>query len=528
LQSAWEKDAFTRAIRDSERFILQFFDCIQESAMHLYHSALPQSPKNSDIHAKNSDIHNNLHPLLGGGTTVRKGLELDWKAKTRTIVTRLQKVASLKFSTDGSKVAAGGDGGLQVFDTTTGECLATMPAPEKCISVEFSHDASFLLTTYADHGIRLWDVQTGGFIRTCKGHESRIWDCSFSPRGTHFASVDELGHIRVWNIENGDTDHTFKADSSATRIFCKWSSESTLITHSSPSGGTFWHDIPSGTSAFHRYPAKTGVSILNNTHNGLYIVERDRDHLRIFDAVTLELLKFTHDIPFPTQPTTQGFQNMDLQIASLSLDEHHFVSLKPLNELRLYRISTDSNTTAFALQAATSIYHSSPITSAFFSSDSSQIAFGSEDGTIILSSLATNYDDSKPTTAITCVCTSPDRKLCAYANKRGVIEVCSILTGAVTKSITAGRIWRDTEIENMAFSPRNEFLAIHYKKIVTMEGNQHVRLGLLIWDIVFDRKYSQPELLIPTTSISPRCTLQYFEGYERKVAGLAAAFSVPT
>lgn len=490
--------------------------------MHLYHSALPQSPKHSDI-------YNKLYPLLGGvrRTTVRKGLELNWKAKTRTIVTRLHKVTSLKFSTDGSKVAAGGDGGLQVFDTTTGECLATMPAPEKCISVEFSHDASFLLTTYSHHEIRLWDVQTGGLVWTCKGHESRIWDASFSPRGTHFASVDELGHILVWNVENGDIDHRFQADYSATRIFCKWGSESTLITHSSPLGGTFWHDIPSGTSAFHRHPAKTGVSILSNTHNGLYIVERDRDHLRIFDAVTLKLLKSTHDIPFPTQPTTQGFQNMDLQIASLSPDEHHFVLLKPLNELCLYRISTE-NTSAFALQAATSIYHSSPITSAFFSPDSSQIAFGSEDGTIILSSLDTNYDDSKPTTAITCVCTSLDRQLCAYANKRGVIEVCSILTGAVTKSITASRIWRGTEIENMAFSPRNEFLAIHYKKIDTMEGNQHVRLGLLIWDIVLDRKYSQPELLIPTTSISPRCALQYFEGHERNVAGLAAAFSVPT
>ena len=105
--------------------------------MHLYHSALPQSPKNSDIYA-------NLYPLLGDSTTVRKGLESNWKAKTRTIATQLHKVTSLKFSTDGSKVAVGGNGGLQVFDTTAGECLATMLAPERCIFVEFSHDGSSL------------------------------------------------------------------------------------------------------------------------------------------------------------------------------------------------------------------------------------------------------------------------------------------------------------------------------------------------------------------------------------------------
>jgi WD40 repeat protein len=485
--------------------------------MHLYHSALPQSPTSSDIYA-------NLHPHLGGGTSVRKGLESNWKAKTRTIVTRLNKVACLKFSTNGLKVAAGGDGGLQIFDTTTGECLATMPTPENCTSLEFSHDGSFLLTTYMHHGIRLWDVQTGGLIHACNGHGSRIWDISFSPAGTHFTSVDELGRILVWNIKNGRIDHTFKTDRSATRIFCEWSSETTLLTHSSPCGGTFLHDIPRGTSIFRRYPAKTGISVLNKTRNGLYIMERDRDHLRVFDAVSLTLLKSAHDIPFPTQPTTQRLQNMDLQTASLSPDGHHFVLLKPLHELCLYRISID-NLTSFALQAGTSIYHSSPIASTCFAPDSSQIAFGSEDGTIILSSLDTNYEDSKPTTAITCVCTSLDGRLCAYANRRGAVDVCEISNGTVTKSISTSRMWLGTEIENMAFSPRDEFLAIHYKKIINTEGNQHVRLGLLIWDIVFDRKYSQHELMIPTISITPRCKLHYFENYKKEVVGPVAAFS---
>lgn len=276
----------------------------------------------------------------------------------------------------------------------------------------------------------------------------------------------------------------------------------------------------------HRDPAKRGVSTLNNTHNGLYIVERDRDHLHIFDAISLNLLKSAHKISFPTQPTEQRFQNLDLQIASLSLDENHFVLLKPQRELCLYRVSTD-NTTSLRLEAATSIYHSSPITSAVFSPDSSQIAFGSEDGTVVLSSFDTNDEDSMPPTAITCVCASPDGQLCAYANSKCAIYVCEVSTGRVTNSIFPSRTWLGAEIENMAFSPRTELLAIHYKKIVTVEGNQHVRLGLSIWDIALERKYLQPELLIPTINILPLCRLQYSEGYENKVIGPAATSSEP-
>ena len=115
-----EKTFLISAIHDSERFILQFFDCIQESALHLYHSALPQSPTSSEIYTK-------LNSQIGGSITIRKGLESAWKAKARTIVTRLKKVTCLKFSGDGTKVAAAGNGDLQIFGTTTGECLAAWP-----------------------------------------------------------------------------------------------------------------------------------------------------------------------------------------------------------------------------------------------------------------------------------------------------------------------------------------------------------------------------------------------------------------
>ena len=502
-----EKTFLIGAIHDSERFILQFFDCIQESALHLYHSALPQSPTNSEIYTK-------LHSQIGGSITIRKGLESSWKAKARTIVTRLKKVTCLKFSSDGAKVAAAGNGGLQVFGTTTGECLATMPNPANCMLVEFSQDNTFLLAAYEDRGIRLWDVQTGGLSRNCLDHDFRIWDISFSPNDNRFASVDEAGHLIVWNVTDGNIERRFCVPRSSTRIFCKWSTNTTVITHSSPSGGTFAHSLSRNNSMCLQDPAKNGVSILNSTHNGLHVIDRDRNQLRILDVMTVKTLKTLSDMKFPPQPATQSDRNVQLQMTSISPDERYFVLLKRQNELCLYRVPIDEDV-PLTQQTSANIYHPFAITSATFSPDSSQIAFGSEDGTVILSSLDTNYEDSVPSTAIVSVCTSPDGQFCAYANKRGAVEICELSTGVVTKTISASVTLRNTDIECMAFSPRNEFLAIHYKKIVTVEGSHCLRLGLLIWDTFNDRHYSQPDMLLPTLAIYPRCMLQYFQGFEK-------------
>lgn len=166
-------------------------------------------------------------------------------------------------------------------------------------------------------------------------------------------------------------------------------------------------------------------------------------------------------------------------------------------------------------QTSTNIYHPFPITSATFLPNSSQITFGSEDRTIILSSLDTNYEDSVPSTAIISVCLSPDGQFCAYANKKGAVEICQLSTGAVTKTISVSVNLHNTDIKSMAFSLWNKFLAIHYKKFVTIEGSHCLRLGLLIWDIVNDRHYSQPDMLLPTLAIYPHCMLQYFEGFKK-------------
>lgn len=120
-----------------------------------------------------------------------------------TIITRLKKVSCLTFSGNGAKVAATGNGSLQVFGTMTGECLATMPNPANCMLVEFSQDNTFLLAAYEGHGIHLWDVQMGGLSRNCLSHDSCIWDIPFTLNDNHFASVDKAGHVKVWNVTDG-------------------------------------------------------------------------------------------------------------------------------------------------------------------------------------------------------------------------------------------------------------------------------------------------------------------------------------
>ncbi|KAF8966797.1 hypothetical protein BDZ97DRAFT_1917311 [Flammula alnicola] len=509
LKCAANEHDLLNDISSSEKFILQFFDCVKESALHLYQSAIPQIPLES--HMRNQSLG------LSTDITVRQGLNTDFKANTRSIVTKLKAVTSLRFCSDGSKIGATGEGGVQIFDFTTGECLATMPTPSNCISVEFSQDDSLLLTTYLDNVIRLWDVQTGGLIRNYVGHQARIHDISFAARGSLFASVDEDGHIFLWNVKDGNSDHSFSTSSSSTRIFCKWLSGTALITHSSPSGGTYIHDIMRGGSSLVRAPQRDGVSILTTTRYGLQIVERERNRFRMVSldgAGMPKLVKETVELSFPPQHTTQRVQNSALHLMTMSLDERHLVLLrsdKGSQSLCLYRsVQTSNLPRSSAWQASSSIYHSSSITSSIFSPDGSYIAFGSADGMINLRTIETDYHRFPSSTAITSVCVSQDGQLFAYATKAGQIEVYSSPENWLTAQISSDSmsIWRGAVIENMAFNPENDFLAIHYKNIINDKGIQRVSLGLVFWNFNSNHLEGESTMVIPTGAISPKCILQ--------------------
>ena len=70
-------------------------------------------------------------------------------------------------------------------------------------SVAFSPDGQYALSGSDDKTIKLWDVETGGEVRTLSGHIYQVWSVAFGPDGRYALSGSYDRTMRLWNIETG-------------------------------------------------------------------------------------------------------------------------------------------------------------------------------------------------------------------------------------------------------------------------------------------------------------------------------------
>src|SRR5882757_3746064 len=93
-------------ILDVERFILFFFDMIEESALHIYASALPWSPTSSLIRIRYEGRYAEVKIL--------NGVDPSWGAFTR-LISGDGDPCKVVFSHKGDLIAAFG-GGIQILE----------------------------------------------------------------------------------------------------------------------------------------------------------------------------------------------------------------------------------------------------------------------------------------------------------------------------------------------------------------------------------------------------------------------------
>lgn len=67
----------------------------------------------------------------------------------------------------------------------------------------FDHTGRYLLTGADDYLVKIWDVQKGLLVRTCKGHQEYISFIAISPDNSLFASSCTQGNIRIWRLCDG-------------------------------------------------------------------------------------------------------------------------------------------------------------------------------------------------------------------------------------------------------------------------------------------------------------------------------------
>jgi WD40 repeat protein/DNA-binding SARP family transcriptional activator len=110
-------------------------------------------------------------------------------------------VGSVDFSRDGTRLVAGGGGGLvRVLDATTGKVLTTFRRGKTAVQVaRFSPDGGRILSTGEDGMIRITDIESRQEISVLRGHAGRVWDAAFNRRGDQIVSGGEDGTVRTWS-----------------------------------------------------------------------------------------------------------------------------------------------------------------------------------------------------------------------------------------------------------------------------------------------------------------------------------------
>lgn len=141
-------------------------------------------------------------------------------------------VYSVDISDDQARVVSGSFSILQISRTDTGEVLHRWSSGQSFLSVCFSPDGAWLASASEGGGVKIWDSQSAGLIRTLTaGGPCR--DVAFSPDGAKLATTSGA-QILVWNTSDwslaqtltggGSTLHALQFSRDGSRILGTYSS----------------------------------------------------------------------------------------------------------------------------------------------------------------------------------------------------------------------------------------------------------------------------------------------------------------
>ena len=177
--------------QDCLRFTMHFFYPIQQSAPHIYHSALPLSPRSSSFYNMTLQWKTKLAESYGGPEA--------WGVVLRTIKGSSEGFTCI--TTFGRWIAAACDGAVEIYDSVTGVLRLSLSPPDPVQAMKGSPDGSILFCIHQPPSITLWDIQTGGLTHTLLPG-FMVEDIAISPMGCYLAYVVSDSSLKIWDITN--------------------------------------------------------------------------------------------------------------------------------------------------------------------------------------------------------------------------------------------------------------------------------------------------------------------------------------
>ena len=148
---------------------------------------------------------------------VVKGLPTEWGVCSRTVF--LSRYTWTLSYHDGAIAVGSEYGDIIILNSITGTQKAVLSGHTALVyCVEFSSDGTLLVSGGHDNTVKLWDMQTGGVVRTFYGHNDWVTCVSISVDCTKIASGSEDKAIYLWDIQSGKCYYTIEGHDIAHQI----------------------------------------------------------------------------------------------------------------------------------------------------------------------------------------------------------------------------------------------------------------------------------------------------------------------
>jgi WD40 repeat protein len=140
--------------------------------------------------------------VTGGDHTIRVWHLPDGRA-LRTIDAESPQVFAVDVSPDGKSIVAGLAGLARVF-SLEGAPLASLPhGGQRVLSVAFSPDGSRIVTGGDDGTVKIWLAADGSLGRTLQGHTGAVDRVAVAPDGQLLASASDDHTVKLWHMFSG-------------------------------------------------------------------------------------------------------------------------------------------------------------------------------------------------------------------------------------------------------------------------------------------------------------------------------------
>ena len=141
-----------------------------------------------------------------------KGPRAEWVICSRTA--SQNGIPLTLASWKGVVVVGFSSGDIAILDGVTQTRMSVHSRHRGCvISLAISSDGTFVASGGEDKMAKLWDIQTGGVVRTFYGHTGRVHSVSVSLDRATIASGSTDKTIRLWDIPTGECRHVIEGHS---------------------------------------------------------------------------------------------------------------------------------------------------------------------------------------------------------------------------------------------------------------------------------------------------------------------------